>query len=217
MKQFDATLVDALEKRVAEVEDDNDIEVVVRVSPYSGHYRDVPWIWGVGVALLVLLFATYSSVQVDPAFLPLELCLIGLLAGWLGRRFIPLTRFATSAERRLDQTHEAAFSCFVEQAVGATRSRTGVLVYVSLLEDLVWVIPDHGAAGAAALAEWDGLSKLGRDRTRDIVERLNAVLDGIEVLGDKALPASRGDNPDELPNRPVIGHKSSPEKPGRTS
>jgi len=205
VREFDDALVSGLEKRVAAVEDDNTLEVVIRVVPMSGHYRDTYFLWGIVAALLVFLVAVFAPIVVDPRFLPIELLALGGLGGLLSRRWWASTRLVTRAERRLDQVWEGARACFVEQSVDGTRARTGVLVYVSLLEDLVVVLPDGGAAGAAPRAEWDALSKLGKTRGTPITERLDAVLDGIESLGDKHLPSDGSDNPDELPNRPVIG------------
>ena len=96
-------------------------------------------------------------------------------------------------------------ACFIEQAVDGTRERTGVLIYVSLLEDLVAVLPDRGAAGAAPRAEWDLLAQLGRDHSVDIVERLDAIVAGASKLGDAHLPTDPEADVDELPNRPVVG------------
>jgi putative membrane protein len=115
----------------------------------------------------------------------------------------PLRRRLTTEKRRHRQLQEAAATLFVEEGVANTRARTGVLVYLSLLERQVEVIADVGITHGVKPDVWSrclfDLRKIGS--AADVAQSL---LDGIRQLGNvlsEDLPAGE-DNPDELPNRP---------------
>jgi putative membrane protein len=89
--------------------------------------------------------------------------------------------------------------------VHGTRGRTGLLVYLSLLEERVVLVPDLGLEGrvpSAAWSEvrWSATGDSSRPRTQDDLVR------GIEQIGAilrARLPAS-GTDINELPDAPRI-------------
>ena len=100
----------------------------------------------------------------------------------------------------------AAHAAFHEEAVHGTRGRTGVLVYVSALEDAVVVLPDGGVEAHVPGAELAAI-RWGEGADRAAPGSLEAFLAGLEALGAVLaahVPPLEGDNPDEIPNAPRV-------------
>jgi putative membrane protein len=204
MQRFNQGYFESLTRAVEQAETKTAAEVVVAVRPQSGRYADVDYLFGGLVALVGLLFIVFNPWTWHPAnLLPVEMAVLFAI-GTLGCSVSPpLRRLLTTGKRRQSQLREAAAALFVEEGVANTRARTGVLVYVSLLERQVEVIPDVGITGHVQPDVWSHclfeLKKIG-----SAPDAAQALLDGIRRLGDvlsQDLPAGE-DNPDELPNRP---------------
>jgi putative membrane protein len=118
--------------------------------------------------------------------------------GWrpLLGRILPARIGAARAER-------AAELAFLEAGVAETRERTGILIYVSLLEHRVVVIADRGVNALVPEGTWDGVVALviAGIRAHRAEEGL---VEGIrrcgEILAARLPP--RADDADELANRP---------------
>ncbi len=202
MKTFDRAMAQRLEQAVADLERGCELEVVVRVVPASGNYRDIALAAALVGAFAMLGLVLFGPSVVDPLWVLPNAVLAALLSGWVGRSRWG-SRSLTSSSRRRRQAEHDARSCFVDQAISGTRARTGVLVYASVLEGLVLVVPDLGASGAAPQAEWEAVRKRGVG-VGALAERILAVLEGLAELGRARLPCS-DDNPNELSDEPVIG------------
>ena len=192
-----------LTEAVAAVEATSGLEVVVRVAPRSGSYRDVAWSGGAALGFALLAAATYLPVQVSDLWLVPNVLLAGAVGAWLTSRLPVVVRLLTRTARRDAQVLEAARACFVSHAVSATGDRTGVLVYASNLEGRVVVLPDFGAEAAAPDAEWAAVRRLGQ-REGALPDRVLAVLAGLVPLGERFV-TRRADDTNELPDEPSIG------------
>ena len=190
---------EAVEAAVTRIEEGTDAEVVVVAALRSGHYRDTALAFGVALAGLLLLLAIFLPFDVDPRWVLGDL-VVGLVAGaWLAHRWPALTRILTRRSRRVAQVTNAASAAFHQDQVYATRGRTGLLIYLSALEEEVVVLPDHGLGALIPQGEWNAIRWDGRT--------LEGFLACLEVAGAvlaKHLPAKAGDNPDELPNAPRL-------------
>jgi uncharacterized membrane protein YgcG len=113
-------------------------------------------------------------------------------AGWISRRFCR----ASMRARAVD--------VFAHLRVWDTEENTGVLIYVQWLDRRVEIVADRGIARQVPQADWDAVCRRLEMAFREgrygpgAVEAVRAV--GELLAGP--FPA-RGDNPDELPNRPV--------------
>lgn len=189
---------------VQAVEQGSAAELVVTVVPRSGAHWDVTLAAALVVTfvvqVLVVLFSPDTSalhVAVDAA--AAALAVAGLLRAlpWLERLLLP----GRVAARRVEVGAESAFC---RQGLFRTGARTGVLVYVSLLERRAVLLPDDGVARALPA---EALASL-RARTAalfdagDVRAALLALLDLLRRLGAKHLPPTPGDV-NELPDAPV--------------
>ena len=143
--------------------------------------------------------------------MPALLVLILIGAG-AASRLTFLLRWFTSYERRKRQVEAAAELAFYRQSVSLTRRRTGLLVYVSILEQ------DGHLLGDVALRRsvpGDCLGKLqvALDKAANAQNPLEALVTFLEeelkAPLARFLPAKE-DNPNELPNRPICIHEMSP-------
>lgn len=109
-------------------------------------------------------------------------------------------------ERRVELRAAAAF---VESEVFATRDRTGVLLFVSLLEHKVLVMADSGIHRAVDQATWDRLAAelaagIRDGRTADAL--VEAVARTGEILERRGVERRPGDV-NELPDAPRVGEE----------
>jgi len=106
-----------------------------------------------------------------------------------------------AAVPRLRRAAEAAFT---RERVFETRDRTGILVFLSLLERQVVVLPDAGIAAKAPESAWSGVvgeivlgMKAGRP-TEALVTAVRSCGDTLRAAGF----SSRPDDANELPDFP---------------
>ncbi|WP_067650075.1 TPM domain-containing protein [Dokdonella koreensis] len=101
---------------------------------------------------------------------------------------------------------ERAADVFAHLRVWDTRENTGVLIYVLLAEHAIEIVADRGIAARIDDAYWQGVCERLRQRFTAGQFQAGAVAAVEEANTVLALhfPADRRDNPDELPDRPVI-------------
>jgi putative membrane protein len=195
--------------KVAEAETSG--ELVPYIVPRCAPYEAVPWRAGVLSALLML--AVLALARTLPLGLPAPLTsegavlLLVLFVGGLGAfvaASVPgLVRRFAGADRMEAAVHQRALQAFVEEEVFATRDRTGVLLFVSLLERRIEVVADAGVYQAVDAAAWaDVTARVRHGIEADALAR--GLIDGIEACG--TLLREHGfhapsDDPDELPSR----------------
>jgi putative membrane protein len=138
----------AFKRAIEAIEAASATEVVVAVRRRSHGYRHANVAVGMLVAfagLAAMLFARHTfsltSILVDPF-------VVGLLAGGIVELLPTVKRVLTPPAQRRLHVHRAARATFVERGVHATRERTGLLVYISWLEQTVALVPDLGLARA---------------------------------------------------------------------
>lgn len=124
------------------------VEVVVAVRRRSAGYLHANLIVGAAVAfasLAVMLFAESSfgllSILVDPF-------VVGGIAGALVELMPGVKRALTPPTVRRRHVDHAARATFVDRGVHNTTDRSGLLVYVSWLEQQIAVVADSGLARA---------------------------------------------------------------------
>jgi len=195
--------------KVAEAETSG--ELVPYIVPRCAPYEAVPWRAGVLSALLML--AVLALARALPLGLPAPLTsegavlLLVLFVGGLGAfvaASVPgLVRRFAGADRMEAAVHQRALQAFVEEEVFATRDRTGVLLFVPLLERRIEVVADAGVYQAVDAAAWADVTARVR-RGIEAGALAQGLIDGIEACGtllrEHGFHAAPND-PDELPSR----------------
>jgi putative membrane protein len=186
------------------VEARSSAEVVIVVRPASGSYLAADLIAGIAMALVWLWFQLFSPWEFRLEWILAGPPLLGAATALAVSRAPGVRRRLTPSARRRDAVRSAACAVFLDRGVDRTRGRTGLLVYVSLLERRAEVVADRGIESAVPATEWkarvaalvDGVARgePGRALAARLVE-----------LGDllaAALPRSAEDV-DELSNEVV--------------
>jgi len=101
---------------------------------------------------------------------------------------------------------ERAVEIFSQLKVWDTRENTGVLVYVLLAERAIEIVADRGIAERIDDAVWSDLCERMRVSFAGGAFEAGAIaaVGEISALLAEHFPADGRDNPDELPNRPVL-------------
>ncbi len=191
---------------VESVENRSAAEVVVAVRPMSGDYRHVDLLVGAILSYAGLAFMLFiPSIEFSLLFImAYSMLLFGI--GVLVSASLPPVRRALVSNKLLDKnTLDAGRADFYELGVGRTRDRSGILVYVSLLEKRCRLIPDIGITDALGKERWERLVQEADEtlqkeglRQRGAAALAKAVEDLGPIL-EKALPR-RSDDINELPD-----------------
>jgi putative membrane protein len=205
---------------VARAERESDGEVVTVVAPGSDAYHDVGLHYAVLAMLLVpAAFALLPQSLVDWALglllgwnavlargAVMALLFVALAAAFLIVRFalawMPLRMALTPSGTKNRRVRRRAVELFRAAAERRTKGRTGVLLYLSLIERRAEIVADRAIHEKVDAAVWgDAMAalieevKAGRPGAGMAlaVEKIGA------VLAEHLPPA--GDNPNELPDR----------------
>lgn len=196
MLRQDPQVAERLTATVKAIEAHTTAELVLVVAGRSDEYREAPLLAGALAGWATLAFLAWSPVVFGGAWFPVDVALAAVLTAFLVARSPRALRRLTGAARRAAAVDLAARSAFVEEAVAGTRARTGVLVYVSVLEEEVRVLPDEALLGRVPPARWAEVRLAATD--------LDGFVAGLEAFGKQLaawLPAE-GENPDEIPDAP---------------
>jgi putative membrane protein len=192
---------DATRQAIAEIEGRTSAEVVVTLRRHSGDYRRADFLLGFLLALVTLLLLLFLPQSFALLAFPIDVTLAFLAGAWLGPRCPRLRRWLTPKAVRRANVHVCARAAFVDSAVHRLARRNGLLVYVSLLERAIEVLPDLGLEPDELGQPWN----LAVGRLRDALlprpnfERFLATLRGLGPPLGRAYPRT-ADDVDELPN-----------------
>src|SRR4051794_7446335 len=184
---------------VRAVEAQTAAEIVVAVRHASGRYRHVDYLAGALLSFGVLLILLFHPRPFAVATMPLDL-LVTFIVGAAASAYSPnLRRLLSTAKWQREEVGRAARSTFVELGVSRTRGRTGILVYVSLLERTVEVVCDTGvdecargapflsakAALSRSLPDLDGFLTALRGLAGPLAQSLPRAADDVNELPDE--------------------------------
>jgi putative membrane protein len=192
---------EALTEAVRDVESRCSAELVVAVRARSSSVLHADLIAGITVALAVLAGLLFSPWPFGLAWFVVDPLLAGALGAFAASRLPAVRRALTLQRVRRRQVETAARATFVEKGVHRTTGRTGILLYVSLLEREAAVVHDLGLEVLATTEGWRLLVEEIEEAVRrgEDGEHLAALL---RELGDLLAPTLVRDaeDVDELAN-----------------
>lgn len=186
---------------VAQVELTTSGEIVPLIAEASAEY---PQAQSTGALLAGLLLAVALCLLLgrEDMWTALALFVAGYAAGWaaLGRLPALRARLARRAEKA-DAVEQAALAAFQANGLHATRDRTGILLYVSVLERRVRIVADEGINAKVDPGTWDSVvaDLTAAIRQNQRAEGLCAAIIRCGELVRAKFPV-RHDDTDELPN-----------------
>lgn len=204
------TLVDPaarqrLETTIGELERTTSGEIVLVVVDACDEYGSVGWRLAV---LLAAIAASGLAVFAPPerGWIYLAVEAVALLAGHGLARIDAIRRHLLPDALALARVAERARRAFAEHGLTRTVGRTGILLFVALLERRVIVLADEGIHRALDPDErWQDVVDLAVAGLREgrAAEGLEAALRRCGAILARHAPAP-DHNPDELPNRVVL-------------
>jgi putative membrane protein len=144
----------ALCEAVRAVESCSSAEMVIAVRHRTGSYLHADLLFGILAGIAALAFLLFSSRVFAPLWILIDPVVIGLLAGLAAAWSSGLRRSFTPLALRRRRVETAARSTFVERRIHGTAGRTGILLYVSVLEREAALVVDVGVEALAAMDGW---------------------------------------------------------------
>ncbi|WFP49584.1 hypothetical protein PL263_15970 [Methylomonas sp. EFPC3] len=202
MKQY---LAPAYQSRlwdaIKSLENGSQAEAVVVFRARSGDYAAVPLLWGLAAAWLAFTLIMYAPVYFENwlvYYAPLAMFALAYGVGSLPA----VKRCSVRRSTRDKRVEIMARAIFQKGGIQHTRDKTGFLVYCSLLERRVFLLPDRGLELAIPLAIWQELQS---EFDRIFAERqpeqcLLQALEKTAAAFARYLPVRAGDI-NELPDR----------------
>lgn len=196
---------DKLARLVAELEKQTSGEIVTMVVGRSDDYPGARWRCAVLFSLLALFLVYFLFPEIDPLYL-LFLHLPALYIGYLLSAVPAVLRCFLIEDKVSEEVHQRATQEFFAQNVHETSHRSGVFIFVSLLERRAEILAD---TGINARAEPDTWQKVLQDMLAHFRGgRLYAGLEhAIKSCGDilcREFPAEGDSVPDELKNHVIF-------------
>lgn len=192
---------DEVLRAVREIECNTSAEVVVVIRAASGNYLPMDMLVGCMLAFLWLCVFLFHPEPFDDDLLPFEVLGLFVLGTVVTSKVAPLRRLLLRKSWREDAVVRAAQAAFVENGVFRTKGRTGLLVYVSLLERRVVFLGDVGIE-SANVGEALKTAQTNVEMALVAPNVTKALTEALGELGEalaRALPCSREDV-NELPD-----------------
>jgi len=185
---------------IQEIEGQTAAEVVIALRRHSGSYLHADLLFGFLFSVAALAVLVFSPVAFRAEAIPLDLAISFGLGALLCWEIEPLRRLLSGRKRMAENVARGARAAFHDLGVSRTSGRWGVLVYLSLYERRVEVLPDVGLDVSALGAEWNRAV----ERLEAAVQRqdFQAFLEAMKPLGPMLgkLHARREDDVNELPD-----------------
>jgi putative membrane protein len=193
----------AIEEAIARAEKKTSGEIVVVVARVSSRYYGIALMWAALASLTVPLpLILFTNWPVEYIYL-IQLAVFALgvaLLQWEPLRFAVVPKSVKYA-----RAHKRAVEEFLAQNLHTTKSRTGILIYISLAEHFAELIADHAIDKKVSQKTWDQIMhELTSHFSRG--DRDKGLIIAIEACGkllSKHFPPGSED-PNELPNHLIV-------------
>jgi len=199
---------DRIKAAVEEAEGKTSGEIVPYVVERSDHYEDAEWRCAFLLGFIAFCVCVYLR-NFTNAWVPVDAVEIGLASfaafaiGMLAAKYIRPVKIFFAGRHQIDhRVAQRAAEAFISEEVFDTKRRTGILIFVSLLEHRVLVIGDTGINAKVNKVEWHSVVErivAGINEKRII----DGLVDGIREAGTllkKRQVRRRADDRDEIPD-----------------
>ncbi|NNE70150.1 MAG: hypothetical protein HKN29_07260 [Rhodothermales bacterium] len=205
--------LESIRQAVASAEGVTSGEIVPFVAARSSDYRLARWkgaaLMGLVAMAAFLGFAEWNSAwSVSWTQEPWALAgtvLAAMILGWLLATFVPSVLRLLAGERALaGAVHHRALRAFVDEEVFDTRDRTGILLFVSLMERRIEVMGDAGINARVSAEDWVDVIQVVRQGILDgrlaqgLVAGIGKCGELLRVKGVEILPDDENELPDGL-------------------
>lgn len=187
-------------------------EIVPYVVEQSDMYEDASWraaLLGAFLALGVMVLLRHYTDTWLPEFTTIAfIVVVAAGAGFILTDLIPAVTRLLAGKALIDlRVSQRAAEAFIAEEIFNTRDRTGILIFISLLERRVLVIGDAGINAKVKQEEWDEIASRVANGLRGgkPAEGLITAIQQCGVLLQKRGVERRVDDDNELSNKLRIG------------
>ena len=197
---------DRISAAVVKAESRTSGEIVPFIVGQSDFYEDAEWrgaiLFSIVAYCLLVVVREWTAL-----WIPLDVTSIGLVTlaagalGFLLVKFVPRLKVAFAGKHLVEhRVTQRAAEAFIREEIFNTRDRTGILLFVSLLERKVLVVGDSGIHAKVAQDDWHDIVQRIVRGTRDgrLVDGLVDAIDQCGSLLQKHGVKRRKDDADEI-------------------
>jgi len=193
-KFFSASDLKAIEQAVRETEKKTSGEIVTYFRPASDDYEETIWKGFIAGFLIPVIAQVILKTLPHWIEIPSEMVIpaslgCGILCAFFVFFFPPLRRLFAGRAKMRQMTQLRATEAFLANEVFKTRSRSGILIFLSLFERKVILLADSGIHSKVQQSDWDRITSALTDLIRQN-KKTEALIKAVAMCGD--LLVSRG-------------------------
>jgi putative membrane protein len=174
-------------------------ELVVTVKKQARAYLEAHLLWGAVAAFAALLVLLFFPMDFHIGSMPIDVLAAFGVGFALSRLLPPVQRLVVARSKRRAAVEQAARAAFFDLGVSATTGRTGLLVYLAVLEGMVALCPDTGVTPEARRLLDDARGPLETALGRLDLEAFTATLERLGPAFAATMPRAE-DDVNELPD-----------------
>lgn len=202
MKKIDEKIIED-SVRIAEKTTSGEIvPMLVKASDLypAAHFRSA-----IAFSIIFGLLAYYSPLNFDDPIILLWIQVPGLIFGYLLSYIPTVKRFFITSREIEEEVDQRAIQAFFENNLHFTRDRSGILIFVSLLEHKAKIIADSGVDKQVKDGIWDDilLKLTEKIRKGDLTEGFVQAISSCGDILSTHFPIKRDDT-NELSNKLII-------------
>lgn len=207
-----------IDQTIKDVEMKTSGEIAVAIAPESDSYSFYELFFGVIIGAVTFTALILLSNQIIPAlekhFWEMPKWFFAVFSGMISFFVIALIFIVTNIpliDRKIiplsaknEAVEAAAESTFFRAGINKTKEASGILIYISYLEQKVRILADFGIASKIEVSAWNQIAKdLADNLKSNATEAIcNAVKECGKIL-EENFPAKE-ENPDEISNELII-------------
>ncbi len=202
LSDFNEQFRTRLYHQIQEIERQTLAEVVVIIRAQSDKYMDISLWAGFALQVFITLFMLFSPFIFNPYVISITSLLSFLLGYLLVQTTTPLKRILIRDSRKRKAVEIHARAIFQKGKIHYTREHTGLLIFVSVFERMVYLVPDVGLTTAIPEHIWQEIEqKFNNIFNGDdfVTEALLRELTGLKHLLNKYVPPVE-DDINEIPD-----------------
>jgi putative membrane protein len=185
---------ESIKKAIKDIELKTSGEIVPVILKQSDFYPAAHFRLALIMGMLFSIICYYTYDFDDPIML-IWIQIPGILLGYV-LAYIPiLKRIFTTAKEMQEEVYQRSLEVFYENRISMTRDRTGIMIFISLLERKVEVLADCGINEKVEKNYWNDLV---RSLSSEISKgnMINGIVKSINTCGEKlveSFPAKHDD------------------------
>ncbi|MEA3452715.1 MAG: TPM domain-containing protein [Bacteroidota bacterium] len=186
---------------IESIEKNSSVEIVAMIKPQSDKYKDISFASGIIILFLTYSFFIYSPTVYNDYLIYFTTIFSFFITYGIVDFITPLKRLLLSKKRKKKNVEIYARAYFQKAKIRHTTEKTGILIYISILEKETFIIADKEVEISIPSEEWDRLNNnfnnifTQKDFYSKIIENLNNCL----TIFSEYIP-SKEDDINELPD-----------------